>query len=225
MQCSQSGYYNKEYAEAYYSPESHQLILPGQCLLQDMRLMRPAAWIDWQYVEDNNDQWCLVQGDFYGGTQEFHRVKNYYVRQQFSRFMREGYRFVETTEEHTLAAVSPTGDTLVVVSVNRAAHDRQMQVDMSGISRKGTKQKKARAYRTSGTENLAELPKGTIKTDHKSRDTEADRIKGRTAGHAKKAVLQKNAKSRVPRRKAAKPPKKALQTPKKLSYRTIQNVL
>ena len=89
--------------------------------------------------------------------------------QQFSRFMREGYRFVETTEEHTLAAVSPTGDTLVVVSVNRAAHDRQMQVDMSGISRKGTRQKKARAYRTSGTENLAELPKGTIKTDKEKR--------------------------------------------------------
>lgn len=138
-------------------------------LIQDMRLMRPAAWIDWQYVEDNNDQWCLVQGDFYGGTQEFHRVKNYYVRQQFSRFMREGYHFVETSEEHTLAAVSPGNDTLVVVSVNRAAHDRQMQADMSGISRKGTKQKKARAYRTSGTENLAELPKGTIKTDKEKR--------------------------------------------------------
>ena len=205
-----------------------------------MRLMRPAAWIDWQYVEDNNDQWCLVQGDFYGGTQEFHRVKNYYVRQQFSRFMREGYRFVETTDEHTLAAVSPTGDTLVVVSVNRAAHDRQMQVDMSGISRKGIRQKKARAYRTSGTENLAELPKGTIKagpqvTRHGSRqdkrpDPQVTRHgsrqnKGRTAGHAKKAVLQKNAKSRVPRREAAESPKKALQTLKKFSYRTIQNVL
>ena len=138
-------------------------------LIQDMRLMRPAAWIDWQYVEDNNDQWCLVQGDFYGGTQEFHRVKNYYVRQQFSRFMREGYHFVETSEEHTLAAVSPGNDTLVVVSVNRAAHDRQMQADMSGISRKGIKQKKARAYRTSGTENLAELSKGTIKTDKEKR--------------------------------------------------------
>lgn len=138
-------------------------------LIQDMRLMRPAAWIDWQYVEDNNDQWCLVQGDFYGGTQEFHRVKNYYVRQQFSRFMREGYHFVETSEEHTLAAVSPGNDTLVVVSVNRAAHDRPMQADMSGISRKGTKQKKVRAYRTSGTENLAELPKGTIKTDKEKR--------------------------------------------------------
>ena len=46
-----------------------------------------------------------------------------------------------------------------------------------------------------------------------------------TTSHAKKAVLQKNAKSRVPRREAAKPPKKALQTLKKLSYRTIQNVL
>ena len=91
------------------------------------------------------------------------------IRQQFSRFMREGYHFVETSEEHTLAAVSPGNDTLVVVSVNRAAHDRQMQADMSGISRKGTKQKKARAYRTSGTENLAELPKGTIKTDKEKR--------------------------------------------------------
>ena len=187
--------------------------------------MRPAAWIDWQYVEDNNDQWCLVQGDFYGGTQEFHRVKNYYVRQQFSRFMREGYRFVETTEEHTLAAVSPTGDTLVVVSVNRAAHDRQMQVDMSGISRKGIRQKKARAYRTSGTENLAELPKGTIKAGPQATRHGSRQNKGRTTSHAKKAVLQKNAKSRVPRREAAKPPKKALQTLKKLSYRTIQNVL
>ena len=46
-----------------------------------------------------------------------------------------------------------------------------------------------------------------------------------TTSHAKKAVLQKNAKSRVPRREAAKPPKKALQTLEKLSYRTIQNVL
>ena len=46
-----------------------------------------------------------------------------------------------------------------------------------------------------------------------------------TTSHAKKAVLQKNAKSRVPRREAAKPPKKALQTLKKLSYKTIQNVL
>ena len=83
--------------------------------------------------------------------------------------MREGYHFVETSEEHTLAAVSPDNDTLVVVSVNRAAHDRPMQADMSGISKKGIKQKKARAYRTSGTENLAELPKGTIKTDKEKR--------------------------------------------------------
>ncbi|MDY5673382.1 MAG: hypothetical protein SPK96_04905, partial [Bacteroidaceae bacterium] len=46
-----------------------------------------------------------------------------------------------------------------------------------------------------------------------------------TTSHAKKAVLQKNAKSRLPRREAAKPPKKALQTLKKFYYRTIQNFL
>ena len=178
--------------------------------------MRPAAWIDWQYVEDNNDQWCLVQGDFYGGTQEFHRVKNYYVRQQFSRFMREGYRFVETTEEHTLAAVSPTGDTLVVVSVNRAAHDRQMPVDMSGISRKGIRQKKARAYRTSGTENLAELPKGTIKagpqvTRHGSRQNKRPDHKSR-----KKSRFAKKRKVTSSATQGRKTPEKGPADPEKI---------
>ena len=191
--------------------------------------MRPAAWIDWQYVEDNNDQWCLVQGDFYGGTQEFHRVKNYYVRQQFSRFMREGYRFVETTEEHTLAAVSPTGDTLVVVSVNRAAHDRQMQVDMSGISRKGIRQKKARAYRTSGTENLAELPKGTIKagpqvTRHGSRQdkkvepqvTQKSRFAKKTQSHEFRDARPQNH-----RKRPCRPRKNCLIGQFKMSYKRI----
>ena len=65
----------------------------------------------------------------------------------------------------------------------------------------------------------------TKSPSHKSRDTGADRKKSRSTSHAKKAVLQKNAKSRVPRREAAKSPKKPLQTLKKFSYRTIQNVL
>ena len=131
-------------------------------LIHDMRIMRPSAWLDWQYMEDNNDQWCLVQGDFYGGTQEFHRVKNYYVRQQFSRFLQEGSRFVESGEEHTLAAVNARGDRLTIVTVNRSEHDKVLCIDLTHIGKRGKGH--ARAYRTSSQENLAELPQGSIKT-------------------------------------------------------------
>ena len=131
-------------------------------LIHDIRLLRPAAWLDWQYIEDNNDQWCLVKGDFYGGTQEFHKVKNYYVRQQFSRFIPEGYQFIHSSEESTLAALSPQADTLVIVSINRTEQAKNMQVDISGVTRKGIRARKAVAYRTSETSNLDQIRKGII---------------------------------------------------------------
>ena len=131
-------------------------------LIHDIRLLRPAAWLDWQYIEDNNDQWCLVKGDFYGGTQEFHKVKNYYVRQQFSRFIPQGYQFIHSSEESTLAALSPQADTLVIVSINRTEQAKNMQVDISGVTRKGIRARKAVAYRTSETSNLDQIRKGII---------------------------------------------------------------
>lgn len=33
----------------------------AQKLIDDMRHIMPSAWIDWQYIEENNDQWCLVR--------------------------------------------------------------------------------------------------------------------------------------------------------------------
>lgn len=130
-------------------------------LIRDMRLMRPSAWIDWQYVEDNNDQWCLVQGDFYGGSQEFHRVKNYYVRQHFSRFLREGSHFVESGDEHTLAALAPQDNSLVVVTVNRGDSDKVVRIDLSKAGKRG--KGRIKAYRTSSHEDLAMLPKSAVK--------------------------------------------------------------
>lgn len=132
-------------------------------LIHDMRLMRPSAWLDWQYMEDSNDQWCLVQGDFYGGTQEFHQVKNYYVRQHFSRFLREGCHFVESGDDHTLAALSPQGKSLVVVTVNRGKQDKVVRIDMSQTGRRA--KGSIKAYRTSSQEDLAMLPKSAIKAD------------------------------------------------------------
>lgn len=84
-------------------------------LIEDMKTLKPAAWLDWQYVEVNFDQWSLVKCDREWKT--YTRHKNYYVRQQFSRFILPGYECLNTEDDDytTLMAQSPSGDSLVVV--------------------------------------------------------------------------------------------------------------
>lgn len=85
-------------------------------LIEDIRNLQPAAWVDWQYVEEKSDQWSLVTTN--SDWSKYLRHKNYYVRMHFSRFIKAGYRFVSTSNPHALAAVSPQGDELVYVCVN-----------------------------------------------------------------------------------------------------------
>ena len=113
-------------------------------------------------MEEKNDQWCMVQGSFDGTNHK--RVKNYYVRQQVTRFIKPGYTFVTTLHENCLAAlntapvlsasaeVPSTPDTLVVCLLNegdKAIH--HLTLPMAVIS--GTPD----AYRTSSSESLRHL--------------------------------------------------------------------
>lgn len=85
-------------------------------LFDDVRYLECESWHDWQYIEEWNDQWCMVKASF--ANQSYERVKNYYVRQQVTRFIKPGYRFVATSDDLTLAAVSEQRDTLVLVAIN-----------------------------------------------------------------------------------------------------------
>lgn len=120
-------------------------------LIADVRLLQPRAWVDWQYVEENSDQWCTVRASFKGQT--YHRVKNYYVRQQFSRFIREGYHLVPTACPDALAAVSDDGKTVVLVALNATDSAATHRADLSALGRVG--KRNVSAWRTSQTEDLA----------------------------------------------------------------------
>jgi len=88
----------------------------AQKLIDDIRYIRPEAWIDWQYVEENNDQWCTVRGSFQ--NQRYWKVKNFYVRRQFTQFIQAGWRFLNVPNNKMLSALSPGGDSLIVVALN-----------------------------------------------------------------------------------------------------------
>ncbi len=92
----------------------------AQKLMDDVRYMLPDAWVDWQYVEENNDQWCMVQASF-SNESSAKKVKNYYVRQHFSRFIPAGYQIVTSLNKSTLCALSPDETELVLVMLNATA--------------------------------------------------------------------------------------------------------
>ena len=123
----------------------------AQRLIDDMRYIQPEAWIDWQYMEEANDQWCTIRGSF--ADQTYQKVKNFYVRQQCSRFIKRGYDIITSLCPQSLAAVNPTRDTLVLVALNEGAAGAHI-IDLSLFSQQPVRST-IRAYRTSANENLA----------------------------------------------------------------------
>ena len=119
-----------------------------QKLMDDIRYIRPEAWVDWQYIEEGNDQWCLVKGVF--STQTYQRVKNYYLRQQMSRYIRHGSRFLSVPNDQMLAALNPTGDSLILVTLNNLATKVCHRVDLHLLNLSG---QRFNVTRTSETEN------------------------------------------------------------------------
>lgn len=121
----------------------------AQKLIDDMRYLQPRTWIDWQVMEEWNDQWCTVTGNF--ADQTMQRNKNYYVRQQFSRFIPAGYSIVTSLADNSLAALSGSGDTLVVVILNQGGQMEQT-VDLRHFTDFSPKAR-FRAYRTTSSDN------------------------------------------------------------------------
>ncbi len=126
----------------------------AQRMFDDIRGMLPTAWIDWQYVEENNDQWCTVKGSFSGQT--FAKVKNYYVRQQVTSHIKQGYHFVTSLSPQSLAAVNEAGDSLILVALNASASSATHTVKIPGVSISG----QITCYQTSSTKNHAKTTTG-----------------------------------------------------------------
>jgi O-glycosyl hydrolase len=99
----------------------------AQTMMCDLNYLLPRCWIDWQYV--GGDQWGTISSGSTEGT--YVRNKNYYVRQQVTRFVRQGYSLITTPCEQLLAAVSSHRDSLVLVVLNNSQHIKSYRFDLS----------------------------------------------------------------------------------------------
>ena len=129
----------------------HGNLKMAQRLIDDMRILQPTVWTDWQYVEEYGDQWSLITSDW--NHERYHLNKNYWVRYQFTHFIKPGYTYLDTPHPYLLAALSPDRRELVIVSLNSSkAAARQDHLVLSDFHVDDSSWK-IKAYRTSQTED------------------------------------------------------------------------
>lgn len=127
-------------------------LLLAQKLFDDMNIMQPQAWLDWQLMEEHNNEWCVLQGNFQ--TQEYHPIKNLYVRMQITRFFKQGYTFINTGNKHALAALSPSGKELVISVLNTKKQEQSFNINLKQCTGKLYLQK---VWRTSSSEDCSTI--------------------------------------------------------------------
>jgi len=130
----------------------------AQKLFDDMRFMKPQAWLDWQLMEEKNETWCLIRCNF--NSQEYQIVKNFYVRMQITRFIKQGYSMIETGNDEALAAMNPKKTELVVAILNKSDQLKHFRLNLKARLKSG---KEVYGYRTTVVENCTNIPAPEIK--------------------------------------------------------------
>ncbi len=124
----------------------------AQRMINDIKFMMPLAWIDWQYIEEWNDQWCMIRANF--STQSYSVVKNYYVRMMVTKFIKQGYTIIDNNDDCVLSAISPEKDRLVMVVVNNTNKSQLYRFDLSGFENLSDR---AEHYMTDATRDCAKI--------------------------------------------------------------------
>lgn len=151
----------REWEQAGYIPADMRCALPQtRAIVNDLKRLRPNAWVYWQAVEPL--EYCLRYRFTYGLMQAAAEravewngrtfepgavtvSKAFWAFMQFSRFIRPGYRIVETGDFWTVAALAPGGRRLVVVAHHDGNREKHIRLDLTAFRRVQTP---ARIWRT-----------------------------------------------------------------------------
>jgi len=135
----------------------------GQKIIADINELSPTAWVMWQAIDNhisaegyngNKDYGMVdVNRGFWGiavadhDREEIILTQKYYGMGQFTRYIRPGSTLIPMGDD-ALGAYDPQTKELVVVTINAAAKDKTVRVDLSAFACKGDK---VQAIRTSGS--------------------------------------------------------------------------
>ena len=140
----------------------------------DVAELRPETWVYWQAVEEefNVNNWGFIHAAF-DGNASYTVTKQYYGMANFSKFIRPGSIIIGTDNSNMLAALNKNNNQLVIVAVNDSTSAKSYTFNLSKFFSHAST---AQVYRTSASENLAQLADITITGDQLSYTAEPQTI-------------------------------------------------
>lgn len=145
-------------------------------LLQDLRTLRPTAWVYWQVLDQGG--WGLIDANNDDGKLGT-ATQKYFVLAQFARHIRPGMRILDAGRDNVVAAYDASQSKLIIVAVNW--DDTQyINFELSGFSQRPAAGTKVTRWRTqigsgdqyksysdtiiSGTRFWSQFEKNTVQT-------------------------------------------------------------
>lgn len=105
-------------------------------ILRDMKDQQSTGWVYWQAI-DNGGGWGFLDMDINHQSHTYVTNKKYYVMGQYSKFIRPGYKILAVNDGSSLAALDPSGTTLVVVTTNSGSTASSVNFDLSRFASVG----------------------------------------------------------------------------------------
>ncbi|MCC8023211.1 MAG: hypothetical protein LIO46_05450 [Clostridiales bacterium] len=147
----------------------------GQLISDDLNGLQPKGWVFWQAVEceehmEDAGNWGLIHANFEGETdeKEYAVTKKYYAMAQYSKYIKQGYTLVESSNSDVACAYNAEDGTVVVVAVNAGKRAKNLTVDLSKIAEQAQldfQGAQVQAVITDETRDLAELDGFTSTSD------------------------------------------------------------
>ncbi len=77
----------------------------------------------------------MIVGLYKDPSNPFFKGPSFYLRAQFSRYLKQNYTIIHTNLSNTIAAISPDGKEVVLVVVNENIDTRKFKIDISKIKK------------------------------------------------------------------------------------------
>jgi O-glycosyl hydrolase len=125
-------------------------------IILDLKKMYATAWINWQIVS-TDPRWGLYTFDSNGlaglNSRTLTKAKSYYGHKQFSKYIKRGYQIIRSTDDSSLAALSPDNSELVIIVINKNNGATDKVIDLTRFASTATST--GEVVRTSPNENTA----------------------------------------------------------------------
>ena len=114
----------------------HQLMVVAQRIVTDIQEMGCTAWLDWQLANDHSPLWGMLVGKYNHPEKPVEKGPSFYLRAQFSRYLKQNYYIIATSSANALAAISPDEKEIVLIVVNSEIKKQNYSIDLSQIEYK-----------------------------------------------------------------------------------------